>query len=532
MTYKEHGMWEVLEVLKRVHRGEGRRKVARSTNHSRSTVGRYIAVAQDMGWVPGLHEPDEALAADVFAKLKPGPRDKEPGKAARLLGPQEEQLKRWLAADEFCKQGMPLTKVHGLLERRGVAVSYSELYRYAVKHLGFGRKRATVRVAESAPGEEAEVDFGRLGFLIDPETNRKRVLHALVVTLTASRHQYVHLTHGQKVENLILGLEEAWESFGGVPARVVIDNMKAAVLKACRYDPVFERTFNEYADYRGFIIDAAAEGEPTHKPHVERGVPYVRRNFFAGERFLSLVHAQLEAVRWCTHTAGMRVHGTTRKQPLAEFEAHEKAALTPLSKERFDVPRWGKPTVHPDCHVRFNYALYSVPYQYRGKETDVRGDTKLVRIYVDGVLVKTHPAYPKGGRSTDYSDYPEEKSPYAMRDANYIVARAQKQGQNTGEFAEKLLSGKFPWAKLRQAQKLLRLSDKYGAKNVDSACQRALRFDLINVKRVEGILKHALDCRPGAQDPQEHEPQVIQLPLRFLRDAQSFSHKQQTKETT
>jgi hypothetical protein len=488
----------------------------------------------DMGWVPGLHEPDEVLAAEVLAKLKPGPRDNGPGKAEELLRPHEEQIRSWLKGDDFCKHGMPLTKVHVLLNRRGIEVSYSELYRYAVKHLGFGGKRATVRVAETAPGELAEVDFGRLGFLFDAETNKKRVLYALVVTLAFSRHQYVHLTHSQKIEDLIRGLEDAWEFFGGVPRRVVIDNMKAAVLKADRYDPTFQRTFNEYAEHRGFVIDAASPGEPTHKPHVERGVPYVRRNFFSGERFLSLEHARHEAVRWCTVTAGMRVHGTTRKQPLAEFQACEQAVLTPLSKERFDTPRWATPKVHPDCHVRFNHALYSVPYQYRGKETIVRGDSKLVRIYIGGALVKTHPAYPQGGRSTDYEDYPAEKSPYAMRDANYIIARAKERGTNTGDFAKQLLSGDFPWAKLRQAQKLLRLADKYGAETVDSACQRALCFDLINVKRVEGIVKNAIDRRPDpstTRERQADETQVIQLPLRFLRDAHSFNHGQ-VKETT
>ena len=99
MSYKEHGMWEVLEVLRRIHRGEGRRCVARSTNRSRKTVSRYVATAMDMGWVPGLHEPDEVLAAEVLTKLKPGPRDNGPGKAEELLRPHEEQIKSWLKGE-------------------------------------------------------------------------------------------------------------------------------------------------------------------------------------------------------------------------------------------------------------------------------------------------------------------------------------------------------------------------------------------------------------------------------------------------
>lgn len=88
--------------------------------------------------------------------------------------------------------------------RIGVHVDYNALYRFAKKHLGFGGKKVTVRMAETAPGEVAEVDFGRLGLVYDPASGKNRVLHALVVTLAMSRHQYVYATHRQNVEALVL----------------------------------------------------------------------------------------------------------------------------------------------------------------------------------------------------------------------------------------------------------------------------------------------------------------------------------------
>ncbi len=188
--------------------------------------------------------------------------------------------------------------------------------------------------------------------------------------------------------------------------------------------------------------------------------------------------------------------------------------------------------MHPDHHIRFQYALYSVPCRYKGKKTTVRGDSKLVRIYVGGELVKTHERKPPGGRSTDFDDYPPEKTAYAMRDANYIIGKAMERGEHIGRFAELLLSGDFPWANLRQSQKLLRLTDKYGSERLNSACRRALNFDLINVKRLERIVKNALE--EGADSttspmPYSNTNKVIQLPLRFLRDSGSFNHHQ-TKE--
>jgi len=401
-----------------------------------------------------------------------------------------------------------------------------------VKYLGFGEKQLTVRVADVRPGEVAEVDFGRLGLVPDAETGKRRVLHALVVTLVYSRHQYVYVTHSQKLRDLISGLEEAWAFFGGVPRRVIVDNLKAAVTKADRYDPEFQRTFNAYAKHHGFVIDAAVPQSPTHKPHVERQVPYVRNNFFRGERFLHRDHAQREAARWCLKIAGMRTHGTTKRQPFVEFESFEKSALTPAKSERFDTPHWAKPKVHPDCHVRFLNALYSVPYQYRGQESTVCGDSKLVRIYINQKLVKTHERQPPGGRHTDYRDYPPDKSAYAMRDANYIIAKAKARGADIGRFAEELLSGDFPWANLRQAQKMMRLCDKYGNQTLEAACQRALAFGLTNVRRLENIVKNAMETKQEAilQGPKD-DISVIQLPLRFLRDNRSFKHRTDIEES-
>jgi hypothetical protein len=123
--------------------------------------------------------------------------------------------------------------VHELLTRQDVHVPYSSLHRFAIKHCGFAeRRRITVRMAECEPGELAEVEFGRLGYVPDPQSGRKRLLWALVVVLPSSRHQYVHVTHSQKISDLIGGLEDAWEFFGGTSRRVILDNLRAAVQTA------------------------------------------------------------------------------------------------------------------------------------------------------------------------------------------------------------------------------------------------------------------------------------------------------------
>jgi transposase len=528
MAYREVGMWEILNVLSRLGRGETQRQVARATGHSRKTVRRWEEAARELGWVPSAHEPDETLAAEVLAAVKPGPAA-GPGEVEQRLLAHKEQIAAWLK-ESYAERGLRLTKVRDLLARQGVEVPYSSLHRFAVKHCGFAdRRRVTVRVAECEPGELAEVDFGRLGYLEDASTGRRRLVHALVVTLVHSRHQYVHVTHTQKLCDLIDGLEGAWDFFGGVTARVVLDNLKAAITKPDRYDPTIQRTFEEYASHRGFVIDAAIPRHPTGKPHVERNVQYVRESFFRGETWTELAQVQRAAIRWCRDVAGTRVHGTTRQRPLEVFESVERAALRPFEGERFDTPAWGKCKVHSDHHVSFGKALYSVPTRFIRKQVWVRGDRGLVRIYCDGKLIKTHATQPPGGRSTDYDDYPSELSPYARRDPDRLIQEAKQRGDFVGRFAEQLLAGAFPWAKLRQAQKLLRLGERYGWERVDAACRRALAFDLIEVKRVERIVKEGLG-QPGKNTPPRAGGQLVLFPGRFLRPTDSFIHATKRKD--
>jgi hypothetical protein len=134
--------------------------------------------------------------------------------------------------------------------------------------------------------------------------------------------------------------------------------MKAAVVKSDRYEPIFNKTFLEYSQYAGFIIDSAVAYHPQGKATVERQIPYVRENFFKGEKFIDREHVQREAVKWCVNTAGMRTHGTTRKRPRIIFEEQEQGLLLPVREERFDVPKWGCGKAHPDHHIRFNNAMY------------------------------------------------------------------------------------------------------------------------------------------------------------------------------
>ena len=157
---------------------------------------------------------------------------------------------------------------------------------------------------------------------------------------------------------------------------------------------------------------------------------------------------------------------------------------------------------------------------YLGRTLRVRSDRHVVQLYAGSELVKVHPRMPPGKRATDPNDYPQGKAPYATRSIDALLERAQKHGAQIGVFAERLLAGPLPWTRMRQAYGLLRLCERYGSDRVEALCARSLAFDVVDVPRIERMLK-------GAQRAEQHAVadggRVVQLPQgRFARDAASF----------
>jgi hypothetical protein len=232
--------------------------------------------------------------------------------------------------------------------------------------------------------------------------------------------------------------------------------------------------------------------------------------------------ARASAAYWSAEIAGRRIHGTTREVPRDVFESREKATMLPPPAEPFDVPIWvDDAKVHGDHHIQVARALYSVPTLYLHKTVRVRADSKLVKIYSGTELIKVHERQPPGGRSTDVNDYPRGKADYALRSVDALLAKAKSKGVHVGIYAERLLDGPLPWARMRQAYALLRLCDKYGEGRVEAVCQSALAFDVVDVGRVSRMLK--LSMKPTAPGGKENsERKLVRLVPRFARSEQHF----------
>ncbi len=278
MAFREVSVVQIREALRRWLKGEGERPIAQGVGVDRKTARRYITAAIELGIdrSGGEEQLSDEVIAQVVERVRPHRRDGH-GDAWRTLLAEEADIKAWV------KKDVSVVKIGILLARRGVVVPHRTLGRFAVERCGAGRRSVTVRVDDPPPGIELQVDFGRLGLVTDGE--RRRVCQGLIFTACFSRHQFVWPTFSQTTEEVIRGFEAAWGYFVGVFPVVIPDNMKSIVIEAEHTAPRFNDTFMEYAQSRGFSIDAARVRTPTDKPRVERVVQYVQKNFFAGEEF-------------------------------------------------------------------------------------------------------------------------------------------------------------------------------------------------------------------------------------------------------
>jgi len=482
---RQAGMEDIREVLRTYQRLSSIKGTARLLGCAKGTVRRYVRWARDHGLL-GDVLPSEGELARAWGRA-------EGGEAIirSQLTPHQGAIEAWLAG------GIPLVRIQELLvEQHGWSGSYATLKRYTAPWRD--DTEATIRI-ETKPGEEAQVDFGHLGPLWDEWEKRMRKAWVFLMTLSYSRHQYAEVVFGQDVGTWVGCHRRAFEWFGGVPERVVLDNLKAAIVKAAVYDPLVNRTYAEQAEHYGFLISPCRPGEPQHKGKVERGVPYLRNNFWRTFQGKGTTAANAALKVWIMDTAGQRVHGTIRRKPLEVFAAEERSALRPLPATPYDLAVWKEATVHADCHVVAEGSYYSAPYRLRGERVLVRLGLQLAQIYKDHELVASHArANRPGTRRTDVAHYPPEKAAWLEKTPQWCLAEAARVGPWTRRLVEEVLGRQHPLDGLRRAQGLLHLGKTYGWRRLERASLRAVNYGLYTYQGIKRMLERGLDGQPMA----------------------------------
>lgn len=495
------------DVIYRLRVGDSDRAIALDTRLSRLTVRKYREFAEAQGYLDPIIPLPEVQTLDAVLGEAPSP----PRTPSTVL-PYKELVEKLL------EQGVEMTAIFDRLhDDHGYKGSYSSVRRF-IHQLRPSTPEAYVRV-HTGPGEEAQVDFGSAGNFFDPASDRLRQGYVFVMTLSFSRHQYAELVFDQKVSTWLELHKRAFESFGGVVAKVVPDNLKAAVLVASLHDPVLGEPYRRFAQHYGFIISPTRPGTPRHKGKVENGVHYVKRNFLAGQEFSDIREANERLGVWIRERAGVRIHGTTHQAPLELFEREEKGKLLPLPSEVFDLSETRIVKVHSDCHVTIDGSYYSVPFGLVGKELDAYIFERVVQLYRGVELVATHPrARGKGEWQTRSEHYPPHKAAYLERTPRYCRVLAERMGPGTLEVVEHLLTD-GSLERLRSVQAVLHLAESVGEERLEAACRRAAYFGDMRYRRIKEILNAALDREPL---PDPRSERVVWSSFVFARAIEEF----------
>jgi transposase len=477
-------MYQYRQVLVRLRAGDSVREVARSGLMGRDKLGALRAVALDRGWLDAAVElPDDATIA---AALTPGRRASS---TVSSVQPHLEVVRAWMLA------GVQGRAIHAALKREhGWSGSYSAVVRMLQALRGQIPPEATVRLT-FAPGEAAQVDFGAGPILTHPSGQRRRTW-AFVMTLCHSRHQYVEFVWDQASATWLGCHRRAFEWFCGVPQRVIIDNAKCAIVRACRHDPLVQRAYAECAEGYGFKIDACPPADPQKKGMVESGVKYLKGNFLPTRAFRDLTDLNQQARGWVMQEAGVRCHGSTREQPLALF-ALEAPLMRALPAVVPDLASWHRAVVHRDCHVQVDGAFYSAPHSLIGRTLWVRASDTVVALHEDWRHVATHlRARVSGQRITVSEHLPPNARAFFERDRRWCAAQARQIGPHCEQLVERLLGDRVS-ERLRAAQGVLALQ-RYGAARLEAACERALAHDSAHYRTVKTILASGADLQPLA----------------------------------
>ena len=487
MTNRRFEMYQYRHALARMRQGDSDRDIARSKLMGRKKIAAVREAAQRHGWLdPGTPLPDDTELAAVFGRREPGPRSR----CASTLEPWREQVARWFDA------GVQGTTIHATLRRKhGYTGSYSSVYRF-LQQLATQRTPEVPLRLDFAPAEAAQVDFGAGPTITDVHTGEVVKTWFFVMTLAYSRHQYAEFVRDQTVATWLACHRRAFEWFGGVPARIIIDNAKCAITRACAYDPQVQRAYAEAAEGYGFKIDPCPPHDPQKKGIVESGVKYIKGSFVPLREFRSLSDANDQLHGWILGEAGNRIHGTTREQPLKRFIDVEKALLAGLPAVPPELATWAKVKVHRDAHVQYEHNFYSVPFRLAGQTLWLKATASMVALYREHEAVAAHVRVTgRGLRRTVADHLPEAAAAWKLRDTQWCLQQAERIGPACYALVHALFDDAV-LERLRAVQGILRLADRHGAVRLEAACSRANHYGTQTYRAVKTILDKGMDHQP------------------------------------
>jgi len=480
------------------------RRIERETGVRRETVSRYgrpadpnpakvfpgeggpaaAANGLEAGEEPGLGSVDGSNPAKVFPGSGPNAAKAFPGSH---VPPRSSAARHRDAILEKLELGLTIQRVfQDLQEEYSYTHSYESVKRYVRT---IKRPRRVAGVMHSLPGEEAQVDFFQGAPTLDATTGQWRRPWVFRMTLCHSRHGYEEAVWDQKVATFLRLHENAFRDLGGVARVIRHDNLKAAVVRACLYDPDVNPVYAAFAEHWGFAALPTRPRNPQENGKQERSGGYVKDNALKGHHFGSLDEQNQHLRHWNRTVARLRIHGTTRRQVFTHYEETDKKALLPLAAEPFAIFECGTRTVHPDGNVEVDGAFYPVPPHLLGADVEVRWDARLVRVFHGETAVAVHARVPAG----EFARQPGAPQGPTSSQRAYVaklLGHCSRVGPALHEWAEAAYAERGIRA-LRLIQGALHLLRKHPKEAVLHAAKKALAHRLYRYKDLRRLTEQA-----------------------------------------
>ena len=512
------------------------RRIARELGINRGTVSRHILVSQEpskQARAPigsegvllgakqataeeGAHDTKQAsqegdACAPKIGQAPIGSAEPAAGKQPSLCEPWREVIVNKL------KAGLTAQRIYqDLISEHGFSGKYHSVRRF-VRRLDQNQPLPFRRM-ECAPGAEAQVDFGS-GAPIRQADGKRRRSHVFRIVLSHSRKGYSEAVYRQTTEEFIRCLENAFTYFGGVPAVLVPDNLKAGVLLPDWFDPELNPKLRSFADHYGVAILPTRPRMARHKGKIESGIGYVKGNGLKGRTFASLEEQNRHLLAWETTVADLRIHGTIRQQVSKLFTEVERPALRPLPAERFPLFEEGQRTVHRDGHVEVAKAYYSVPPEYLGRSVWVRWDNRLVRIFDQHLQpITVHVRREPGHFSTERAHLAAAKISKVERGAVWLLSQTHRIGPEATRWAQAMLKARGIEG-VRVLHGLLHLAERHPAEAMEQACAAALTHISYRLRTIRQLLKRQPQQQEVFDFMKEHPL------IRDLHDYAQFVHQ-------
>lgn len=500
MAKERLSMRKIREIYRlKYESGLTNRKIAKSCSVARSTVGSYLEKAESAGLKWPF--PDDLSDTDLFNLLF---KDNGGKRSNRKPMPQMEYIH-----NELKRKGVTLQLLwyeYKQAHPDGYQFSYfCELYQKWSGKLDISLKQ------RHNAGEKLFIDYSGVTIPVkDPKTGNITKAELFIAVLGASNYTFAYATPSQSLPYWIKSHIRAFEFFGGVPQILVPDNLKSGVTHPSRYEPDINPTYNDMATHYGTAVIPARVRKPKDKSKAENGVKLAESWIIAALRnhtFFSVEELNRAISKKLTELNNRKFQklDTTRRKM---FEEIDKPALKPLPNIRYEYAEWKKARVNIDYHIEFDRHYYSVPYQLRKEQVDIRYTYGTVEVLFKNKRVASHiRSYKQGAFSTTHEHMPKSHQKYLEWTPSRVIKWAAKNGPSTGELVAGIINSRaHPEQGFRASMGIIRLGKQYSPERLEKACKRAVSINSYSYKSVESILKKGLDKVPLQSNQGEKTP--------------------------